>query len=394
MKEQISILVLTLYGDACPTIRYFEPMARAIDKSQFRIVFGTIRSSGALQTCFEQYNHKTFFLNCRSRLQYPRAVMKLRQIINNEKVDILHGHEELGGFLCGVAGILAGRPVRIYHRHHDVTLPYNPKELIKGTIVERLRSRLAAVNYRLLDTVAGNIADRVFVVSENHRKIVLEEHKHWTNKIRVALNGSSNYLNIQMENNNAQHIRQELGISKQARVLTMVGRLNWRKGHTILFEALRQDKELNENAVLLVIGSGELESELRGLASQMGLRHIHFVGNQSNVYPWYLTANVVIVPSRVEPFGLVATEAMSCAKPIVATRVGGLQEIILDKKTGLLVPPEDPIALAQAIQKLITNPTLAKKMGEAGRERYESVFTAEAMIHRWERYYLEAIKAH
>lgn len=89
---------------------------------------------------------------------------------------------------------------------------------------------------------------------------------------------------------------------------------------------------------------------------------------------------MAVVPSLLEPFGLVAIEAMAYGRPVVASRTGGLAEIVVDGETGRLVPPGDPQALAQALEELLGDPRRALWMGEAGRLRFESLFTLERMV--------------
>jgi starch synthase len=112
-----------------------------------------------------------------------------------------------------------------------------------------------------------------------------------------------------------------------------------------------------------------------------------FVDGQRDTWTYYPAGDVTVVPSLTEPFGLVAIEAMACGKPVIASRVGGLQEIVVDRVTGLLVPPGDPIALAGAIRELLGHPAEAARMGEEGRRRYEALFSQERMTERWEAHY-------
>jgi len=384
--------MLTLLGDDPATTRYYAGIARTLDRTRFRLVLGTLRNPGQVQEQAEGYGHRAFCLHCRSRRDYPRAIWKLAQIIRRERIDILHGNEELGSFLCGVAGVLARRGVRIYHRQHDYSLSFNPEEGMQGSNIQKLRLMLSSLNYRMVDGTAGALAHRVLTLAEHHSEAVLREHPQWSSKIAVAYHGVDSPRDLGPDRERACEIRRELGLENNIPVLTMVARLNWRKGHTVLFEALRQLKiESRLEPALLVVGYGPLEEELKAAAKQRGLERIIFVGKQSNVLPWFLAADVALVPSLTEPFGLVAAEAMACGKPVVASRVGGLQEVVVDHQTGLLVPPGDSELLAEAIQFLITNPHQASEMGKRGRERYEQEFTQEAMTRRWEQNYLELL---
>jgi glycogen(starch) synthase len=121
----------------------------------------------------------------------------------------------------------------------------------------------------------------------------------------------------------------------------------------------------------------EADVARRGLASRAT-----FAGRLSHdaIYPFLASATLVAVPSQIEPFGLVALEAAQMGRPVVASSVGGLPEVVAHGKTGLLVPPGDTAALASAIASLLDNPEQAKAMGEAGRRRSESHFSWDSYL--------------
>lgn len=108
---------------------------------------------------------------------------------------------------------------------------------------------------------------------------------------------------------------------------------------------------------------------------------VTFVGqiDHERLAVYYSAANVCVVPSYYEPFGLVAIEAMACGTPVIASAVGGLQFTVIPEETGLLVPPQDATALAKAIQRILANPAWARTLGENGRERVQALFNWEAI---------------
>lgn len=392
MARKISVLMLTLMGDDPATARYYAGVARTLDTERFRLVFGTIRGRGVVQERVEAHGHTTFCLNCQSRGDYLRAVLALSRIIRQEQIDVLHGNEELGGFLCGLAGILARRGGRIYHRQHDYSLSFNPGEGLTGSLAQKGRLLISSANYQIVDGMAGRLAHRVLTLADNHSQAVLREHPDWLSKISVAYHGVDAPADLAADQDIAREIPQQLRLEPQVPVLAIVARLNWRKGHDILFEALQYLRDnYGLEPVLLVVGYGPLEADLKASAELRGLRRVKFVGKQSNVLPWFLAADIALMPSLTEPFGLVAAEAMACGRPVIASRVGGLQEVVLDRQTGLLVPPGEVIALAKAIKSLIDDPGRAREMGRRGRLRYEQEFTQEAMTRRWEQNYLDLL---
>ncbi len=131
----------------------------------------------------------------------------------------------------------------------------------------------------------------------------------------------------------------------------------------------------------VVAGSGPQESRLREIAYAAGLgEHLRFLGHVPSAASVIGACEVVVIPSLSEGFSLVAAEAMALAKPVVATRVGGVTDVVADGETGLLVPPADPEALAAAVARLLADPDLARTMGTAGARRAEEHFTLDRMV--------------
>ena len=163
-------------------------------------------------------------------------------------------------------------------------------------------------------------------------------------------------------------------------VIFSVGRHVYYKGFDVLIRAM-QDLD----ADLLIGGRGPLTASLVQLVRDLGLaERVKFVGFIPDplLVAYYETCDVFCMPSveRAEQFGLVQLEAMYCSKPLVATRLGtGVEYVTRDGETGLLVPPKDPRALADALRTLLGNPELRIRMGTAGRQRVENVFSVEQM---------------
>lgn len=166
--------------------------------------------------------------------------------------------------------------------------------------------------------------------------------------------------------------------------LLVMGRVVVQKGFDLALEAFAIVRRQCPAARLVVAGSGEALPSLRLLASDLGVQDsVDFVGwvDPPAIPELINTATLVVAPSRwEEPFGLVALEAAQMGRPVVATNVGGLGEVVVHGETGLLAPREDPAALAEAILSLLANPQWAQSMGQAGRERASSTFSFERMV--------------
>jgi glycosyltransferase involved in cell wall biosynthesis len=123
------------------------------------------------------------------------------------------------------------------------------------------------------------------------------------------------------------------------------------------------------------VGEGDDRSELEASAEALGIRgNVVFTGFMQDVREMMSTCDIVLVPSSREGFGLAAVEAMALARPVIASAQGGLPEIVVPGETGLLVPPNDPQALADAVSELLAEPDLARQMGANGRARVEQHF--------------------
>jgi D-inositol-3-phosphate glycosyltransferase len=175
--------------------------------------------------------------------------------------------------------------------------------------------------------------------------------------------------------------RAELGIASDAKVVMYVGRFDPRKGIETLVRAVAESKlRANEN-LQLIIGGGSSPGQsdrIESIVKELGISDITtFPGRLSQeILPtYYASADVSVVPSHYEPFGLVAIEAMACCTPVVASDVGGLQYTVVPEETGLLAPPQDVAGFADAIDRILLNPEWAQKLGKGGRKRVESKFS-------------------
>ena len=175
--------------------------------------------------------------------------------------------------------------------------------------------------------------------------------------------------------------------------LLAVGRLIPIKGLDTLLRAVAAARTEVPGLTLELAGSGPLEDELRSLSTALGLDDaVRFLGLVSPIAPAYERALAVVVPSRGEGFGMVALEAMERARAIVASRVGGLPELVAPGETGLLVPPDDLEALRAALVMVASDPERTAEMGAAGRRRALEAFPAERPAERLDAIYRAALE--
>ncbi|MCC6848923.1 MAG: glycosyltransferase [Deltaproteobacteria bacterium] len=172
--------------------------------------------------------------------------------------------------------------------------------------------------------------------------------------------------------------RARLALGDRTWVLAVVGALEERKGHDVLLDALARDPDPGH--VVLIAGDGTRAPALRARAAALGLAdRVRFLGRVEDVAPLLAAADALVMPSRREGLGVAALEAMAAGLPVVASRVGGLPEAVVDGETGLLVPPGDAAALAAALARLAADPALAGRLGAGGAARAAARFSMAAM---------------
>ncbi|MBW4488293.1 MAG: glycosyltransferase family 1 protein [Trichocoleus desertorum ATA4-8-CV12] len=184
--------------------------------------------------------------------------------------------------------------------------------------------------------------------------------------------------------------RQKLGIDPDSKVVFYVGRFDPRKGIETVVRAVGRSQLRGQADLKLVIGGGSRPGQsdgrerdrIEGIVNELGLSEITtFPGRlgDETLPTYYAAADVCVVPSHYEPFGLVAIEAMASGTPVIASDVGGLQFTVVPEETGLLAPPQDDAAFAEAIDRILSDATWRNQLGVAARHRVETYFSWEGV---------------
>ncbi|NTV45648.1 MAG: glycosyltransferase family 4 protein, partial [Chlorobiales bacterium] len=204
--------------------------------------------------------------------------------------------------------------------------------------------------------------------------------------VKVIYNGIEKKENVK-----AYNFKPHFGDKK---VIFSAGRLAEQKGFPYLIEAAAILAKKRNDLAFMVSGEGKLEAELKALVEKAGLGDsFQFWGFCANVDPYMKGCDLFVLASLFEGMPNVVMEAMAVGTAAVATDVNGARELMEDGKTGLIVPPKDPQALADAIEKLIDNPELRKTFGKNGIVRVQEYFTIPKMVDNLERYFQEKLKA-
>ena len=239
-----------------------------------------------------------------------------------------------------------------------------------------------------IEKTAVESAHRVIAVSHKMREDILEYFKADPARVVVIHNGIDP---DQFRRTTDRDALDRLGV--RAPYVLFVGRITDQKG---IFHLLEAALALPAGVQVVLCASApdtpEIEERLRrAVTGQPNVKWINEMVPVPVVTQLYSHAAVFCCPSVYEPFGLINLEAMACEAPVVASGVGGILEVVEDGKTGLLVPPAQPAALAEALTRVLGNPDLARDMGKAGRRRVEEKFAWASVAERTEQVYADAI---
>lgn len=196
--------------------------------------------------------------------------------------------------------------------------------------------------------------------------------------------------------------RRTLGLDQDAKIVLYVGRFDRRKGIETLVRAVGQSQLKDQNLKLIIGGGsrpgqsdGAERERIEGIVNELGLQDITMFPGRlgvENLHLYYAAADVSVVPSHYEPFGLVAIEAMASGTPVVASDVGGLQFTVIPEITGLLAPAKDDAAFAKAIDRILADPNWRDQLGQAGRDRVEKMFSWDGVAAQLGKVYQQVLK--
>ena len=301
------------------------------------------------------------------------AVDQLKQVISEGSYQVVHAH--------GLrAGVDSGRAARDLHVPTLLTV----HNLVRPEVAGRLRS----VAYRWSEPLAVWQSDRIFAVSEQiatHLRRVARKDK---DKIEVLYLGVGDPPVVSRER---AAVRGDLGIPPNAPLIVSVARLDPQKALHVLLRAVRL---LPEDVHVAIVGEGEQAGKLRSLADELDIaERVHWVGFTHQVADHVAACDVFALSSVWEGVPLAAQEAILLGAPVVATDVGGMSELIEDRVSGRLVPPNKPEDLADALSHVLASPEGARRYASEARDRLLQRFSTERMLERLRTAYREAAGA-
>lgn len=373
-QEPITVLHVAGSGGWAGGETYLLALARRLDRSRFRLTVVS-PEQGLLAEGLRAEGIEVLVLDM-DRLGGVAPIVRLRDLLRERRVEVLQTHGARSNFYGRLAGRLARTPVVISTVHNS----------LYDYPVGRLRKAV----YLALDRLSAPLAHCILCVAESHRRELVGRYRLPPDKVVTIPNGVDLGRFHPVESGG--QIRKELGLPADAPVIGVIGRLTHQKGHCYLLRALQALSRNNPDLRCLIVGDGELRKELASLANRLGvLDRCFFLGVRQDIPSILSALDVLAVPSLSEGMPYVVLEGMASGKPVVASSVNGIPEVIQDRLTGRLVPREDPRALAEVIGALLAEPQSAAELGRAARRRVEECFSAERWIERLEALYVDRV---
>lgn len=329
------------------------------DQDNKENLFLTKAKSMGIQTECLPWNKFNLYLPC---------ILRIVALIKKNNIHILHTHDLRSNFVGYIAGKLTG--ISIITSAH-------------GWIDKSLKVKI----HNFVDTLIIGFFNRIIVNSEAMQKQI-SHLKFLDRKITII----ENSVDTSMYNPNIDYgkTRKELGLNTENSVIVTVGRLNKEKGHRFLLEAAHDVIRAFPDAVFLIVGKGPLEVELKNMAKELGLsKNVIFTGFFKDLPKILKLMDIFVLPSVSEGVPVCLLEAMAAGKPVIATNVGGVPEIVHHEKTGLVIESRNVHGLAKAIILLLEDKEKAKELGEKGQAFINKRFSTEVMIQKIEGIYKE-----
>ena len=338
-------------------------IARKLNKNKFNLLIGYIYAYGTLSEQIREAGAMVYDFSRKGRID-PLLPFRLFFLMRREKINILHTHlvhaSIVGRLVAKLAGIKSITTTRHYAYYHK-----------QKKLVNWIERKTALLNDNFI-AVSNAVKDHM-VISENYNP----------GKIEVIHNA----VDLTLFNSTDSKIRSS---RNEGFLVGTVGRLHPSKGYGTLLRCLPQVMERFPQTKLMIAGKGAEEEHMKQLCRDLRISDkVMFLGKKtrSEILDLLQKIDIFVMASNWEGLPIAALEAMASGTAIVATKVGGLPEIVEEVKTGFLVPPAQPDALAEKISYLLRNKEVRLEMGRKARERIKIHFSLERMITRLELLY-------
>jgi glycosyltransferase involved in cell wall biosynthesis len=302
------------------------------------------------------------------------AFWQVYRLLRKGNYDLIHTHNSKGGFIGRLAAKLAGG-IPVIHGVHGYAFHKNEPWLRRAL-------------FFLLEYLARNWSVRIICISQPLVDLWVKKKLAPVEKIRKIYSGIDVQEFKQFDKRDV--IRQKLGLQQDAIAIGQVSKLWEGKGHIDIIAACPDIVKALPGAKVFFIGDGPIRNKLENIVLQNGLQdRIIFLGHRRDVVEVTSALDIAILASYYEGMGRVILEAMAAGLPVVATRVGGIVDLVVDQETGLLIDPHSPQQIADAVIRLAKDSALRKTMGLLGKKRVDNRFSAATMVEQIDQLYQE-----
>jgi len=287
------------------------------------------------------------------------AFFQIIALIRKERPAILHTHTTKAGVLGRIAGRMTR--TRVIHTPH-------------GHLFYGYFGKGKEQFYVFVERLDARFCERIITISEDERREYLNRGIGDKKKVVIIYNG----IDIEQFPGDGQRVKRELGLAQQVPLVGFVGRLEEVKGPHLFVDAAMRIMAAAPQTHFLMLGDGAMKEGL--IQKAQGMPHLHILGYREDIADCLAALDILLIPSLNDGFNLVAVEAMASSKPIVATAVGGLPEVI--GNGGILIRSGDTNRMAKEAIKLLNSPGLRKEIGARGRRRAEALFSWDISLQK------------
>ncbi len=336
-------------------------LATGLDRERWHVEVCSVIRAGSMAGPLRDAGIPVHSLDASRLWHAPTATLRLARIIRRVRPDVVHTFLFHANMLGRLAAQLAGRP-----------------RVVASIRVAERRFR----HHLILENLTCRLSDCVACVSRDVARFVRRRCHEPAGRLVVIPNGVD--VGPVAE---STHARSTLGLRADSRVAIYVGRLDQQKGVDVLLRAVAEVRRHMPELTVLLVGAGPQQRALEQLAGELGVSsHVKFLGWRSDATELIRAADFLVLPSRWEGMPNVVLEAMAAGRPVIATRTEGTAELVRHRETGLLVPIDEPSALAAAIIEL-ADPERRKVWGDRGRTVAVEEFSTTHMIQQYEQLY-------
>jgi glycosyltransferase involved in cell wall biosynthesis len=367
---KVGVLLLITELDRGGAERVVADLAMSIDRTLFNVTVGTLWPGGDLAQEIAAHGTPVDSIGSK-RTKDPRLVWSFMRVLAKRRIDIVHSHLPLAGLVARLA-VRAHPTIADVYTEHNVPSTYDPAA-------------------RALNCVSLRLPQEVVSVSAEVRRSWARLRCGRSRASPIVRNGI--YVPSQARSEDVRRrVRALIGIPPQSPVVITVANLFARKGIGVLLNAFA-GIQLDPQPRLVIVGDGPLRAQLESTSSDLGIRErTSFLGTRGDVSDLLQAADVFALPSINEGLPIALLEAMAQGIPSVATRVGGIPEVIVSGENGLLVPVGDVVGLRARLSEVLSSPTLRHRLGDAGRERILEQFDVSVMTRAYQAIYRDALR--